>query len=459
MNREELASGLRTVVQLDAYFEELKAGAAELVARADAQQRGYFSTAEDEATRALLVSYWQSRNALFDLIMSFRRDEQLVEADRPRAFLTAFAAALILVDAARFLRDVVEPRPVVRRKLNEPDPQFGVPGGVYDTVQKSLLSARHAWHLFHAVQYFQQHQAELRRLAAGAGLAPLLAVIDRLQYRLDVPVARFAQAKLRTRADQLMRRLGRNLFGRAMYGLQKFAGSVFADKYLRYGHRPALPTAIAAQLTALLEPGDVLVVRKEYALTNYFLPGYWPHAALYLGAVDHLQQLGIQQHENVQPRWARLLESAAERSPCVLESMKDGVHIRPLASPFASDSIVVLRPQLDRGDVARALCRGFLHEGKPYDFSFDFARSDRLVCTEVVYRAYDGVGAIQLPLVRRLGRLTLSGDDLIQMALAGAHWDPAAVFAPAFAPQVMRGEAAREMIRRAAQAEAGPPPQ
>ena len=31
-------------------------------------------------------------------------------------------------------------------------------------------------------------------------------------------------------------------------------------------------------------PGDVLVVRKEYAATNYFLPGYWPHAALVIGS-------------------------------------------------------------------------------------------------------------------------------------------------------------------------------
>jgi hypothetical protein len=146
----EIAAGIRTVLQVADYFVELKASAAALAHRITAQQRGYFTPDEEDDTLALLVSYWQTRNALFDLISTMRREAGDTANPRPACFLVAFAAASILVDAARFLRETVDHRPLVRDKLNEPAPQLGVPAGVYDSIQKSLVSARHGWHLYHA---------------------------------------------------------------------------------------------------------------------------------------------------------------------------------------------------------------------------------------------------------------------------------------------------------------------
>lgn len=446
MKTEELESGLRTVVQMAAYFRELKSRAAHIAERITPQERGYFTSLEEDDTRPVLVSYWHARNALFDLITSFQDDDELDDASRREAFLIAFAAALLLVDAARFLREVVDQRPIVRSKFNEPAPQYGVPGGVYDAVQKSLVSARHGWHLYHAIHYFDDNQAELRQIGQGTAYAPLLACIDELRHRLDVSIAQFAQAKLRTRADQMLRQVGRTVIGQALYGIQKLAGSLVADKYLRYGHRPGLPSDVAEQIRKLLAPGDVLVVRKEYALTNYFLPGYWPHAALYLGDTESLVELGIQEQEHVRPRWARLLGTDSNAQGHVLESMRDGVNLRTLNSPFGSDSIVVLRPSISRQDIGRALARGFAHEGKAYDFDFDFRRADRLVCTEVVYRAFDGIGSINIPLVQRAGRPTLSGSDLVQMGISESNFTPVAVFAPLLTPGIVEGAQARSVL-------------
>ncbi len=430
MTPESIAAGIRTVTHAATYFDELKVTADALAERGEGESRGYLTPTEEDDILGLLVSYWQARNALLELITSFRRDEQLSSEDRPAAFLTAFAAALVLIDAARFLRETVEDRSIVRRKLNEPAPQFGIPAGVYDTVQHSLLGAQNAWHLYHAIRYFEEHQPQLRALAAASDLAPVMEVIDRLRHRLDVSAAQFARARLRTRASQAVRSLHQDTLGRALYGLQKLSGNLLSDQYVRRGHQPQLPVAIADRVRAMLAPGDVLVVRKEYALTNYFLPGFWPHAALYLGDAAALEQLGVGAQDHVRPRWAKLLDAASDEPRRVLEAMKDGVQIRTLGSPLASDSIVVLRPRLSSGEVAQALARVLAHEGKSYDFDFDFRRSDRLVCTEVVYRAYDGVGPMRLPLVRRAGRPTLSGGDLIGMALERRHFHPMAVFIP-----------------------------
>jgi hypothetical protein len=273
-----------------------------------------------------------------------------------------------------------------------------------------------------------------------------------LRDRLDVSVVQFTRARLKLRGGQA-RRLAVGMVGRALYGLQKLVSSMMADVFVRPGHRPCLPDSVAGVLREILAPGDVLVVRKEYALTNYFLPGYWPHAALYLGDAGQLQQLGIADHPSVRPRWGQLTAEQPDSPGRVLEAMKDGVRIRPLASPFGADSVVVLRPRLEEAEIAVALSHGLAHEGKPYDFNFDFTRSDRLVCTEVVYRAYEGVGPIRLELTRRAGRLTLAGSDLVAEGRRRRQFEPVALFAPAFAEGVQSGAAAVKIIETAQEIE------
>jgi hypothetical protein len=182
-------------------------------------------------------------------------------------------------------------------------------------------------------------------------------------------------------------------------------------------------------------------------MTNYFLPGYWPHAALFLGEPAALERLGIHEHPEVRSRWGRMLAADADERRRVLEALKDGVRIRSLRSPFGSDAIAAIRPQLATRDIAQALARGMFHEGKSYDFDFDFTRSDRLVCTEVVYRSYEGIGGVRFELSRRAGRLTLAAEDLLRMALDRNVFEPLAVFAPTRAAHLLRGCAAEEALR------------
>ena len=98
----------------------------------------------------------------------------------------AYAAASVLVDAARFLRDITEGRPVVRRKLNQPVPSFGVPGGTYDLVQSSLISGRNAWHLFHAIQYFDANRHGLETYARRHHLSEVFQIASELRPRLEI---------------------------------------------------------------------------------------------------------------------------------------------------------------------------------------------------------------------------------------------------------------------------------
>ena len=439
---------LRAVVHLAATLESLKSQANLLVESISTEEQGHFTPDQEYQVLSLLIVYWQSRNALLELVTSLRRDEELYGPEGERTFLIAFAAALILVDAARFLRETVEGRPIVKRKLNEPNIEFGIPAGVYDTVQKSLTSNRHAWHLYHAIEYYRRHEGSLlSRVEQESALQPLIDIIQRLKHRLDVSLTQFAGVQLRGRISQVTEGLRDKILGRAIYGLQKLGGLAVANRYVKQGHKPGLPTDIQEQFRQLLRPGDVIATRKEYALTNYFLPGYWPHVAVYLGNVEQTELLGIARQPSFLQHQLPGSVDATEQS-FVLESMKDGVLVRSLASPFASDSISILRPQMELPVIGQSLVRGLEHAGKSYDFSFDFSRSDQLVCTEVVYRSYDGMGQMKFSLVKRAGRMTLSGNDLVEMALNSQCLDVAAVYAPMFHPSLCTGQEATSLARR-----------
>jgi hypothetical protein len=465
MNREQLTAAADTVVQLADFMQELQAQSLAIFDPGDVTARGYIRPSKEIVVRQLQVSYWKARCALFELVWDVWQNVKRIDRATPEQFLIALAAAAVLVDAARFLREQFHRVPVIRRKLDEPDPVHGIPPRIYDEIQKSLTSPYNAWHLWQATRYYDTHRNALLESAIANGLEPLVAIIDRLRDRLRPSVWLYLRTRLRVRGRWAMRRVGRDFLGRALYGVQTAIGCGIAEVFVRPGHLPSLPREIRAELVQLLRPGDVLVVRKEFAATNYFLPGYWPHAALYLGKASDFTTCRIADHEHVQPRIVKVsgvtpltgvlmpndnhFASDGAEHPCVLEAMKDGVKIRSVNSPFNSDSVVVLRPKLEVEQIGCALAQAMMHEGKAYDFDFNFCMSHRLVCTEVVYRAFEGVAGVQFDLKRHVGRFALSAADLLQMALADRHFSLIAVYSPAHSPTVQSGTAAAAIVSRA----------
>ena len=446
MQFEDIHSDARAVRYTAEFFEELKQSAARLINNGRASERGYFTPSEDEEVRHLLVSYWQSRNALIEVVTSYKDYARLPDDLVQSGFLVSFAGALILIDAARFLREGVHKRSVVREKLNEPEPSFGIPKGVYDRIQRSLTNPVHVWHLYHASRFFEEHEDELKTVARDHDLETVLEIVLRLRQRLQISVSKYSVTRLRTRVHQMVTIVRKDLFKRAMYGLQKTVSRLLSDKYLLLGHEPQIPEKIQMDFEPLLKPGDVLVNRKEHALTNYFLPGFWPHALLYIGNDHQLNEMGIAEQADVKSRWQQVVSCSDSGRGCVIESLKDGVRIRSMESPFRSDSLLILRPRISKRLIADAIGRVFSHDGKPYDFDFDFSRSDRLVCTEVIYRAYEGVGGMAFQLTSRAGRLNLSAEDIIRMSLKNDWFDPIAVYCSGHSSQIVVGDPAKDAI-------------
>ncbi len=449
MSSTELLNMAESVVELARYLDELKGHALTAPATGAIIQRGFLNPEEELALRQLQISYWQSRNALLEIIYSVGTNvpQQGPEPgdQQHQSFLIAFAAAALLVDAARFLRERFHRAEPICRKLDEPDPAHGIPACMYETVQRSLTRPSHAWHLSQARRFYQRERAMLVAALPQNPWAALVDLIDQRIDRLRPHWWTYLRTLLRVRGRKVARQVGKDVFGQGIYQIQRFVSSLLSELSIKPGHQPGIPQEIYEEILSQIQPGDIYVVRKENAVTNYFLPGYWPHAALHVGTGKQLSDLAI----DTDPAVAAQSDHFAEaEQPSVLEALKDGVRLRSLDSPLASDSIVLLRPRLSSQEIGQALVRAFAHEGKPYDFDFDFTCSHRLVCTEVVYRAYDGIGSMHFELQRHVGRLALGAEQLLSMALEGDSLQLLLVYSPEDDARLLTGAEAAAVLRR-----------
>lgn len=86
-------------MDITVHFEHLKQVAASLFEKASAGKRGYFTPSEDEKVRQLLISYWQSRNALIELVVTLHRTSELTDTtgtlSRPQSQRERAAAFIV----------------------------------------------------------------------------------------------------------------------------------------------------------------------------------------------------------------------------------------------------------------------------------------------------------------------------------------------------------------------------
>jgi len=384
-------------------------------------ERGYYSQEDQDTIHRLLLTYLNLRTALVRTVWIYRgaHDDPSPGPFEARAFLLAYASAGALLEKAEVVVTAFAASEEARRRLNEGDSSWGIPPGTYDRLLGSLANAAVVAELESASARFE----ELRVSGLPSGEAPwrhlveagarARSVIDRAAERVGEHKMQLAMSDLRSRAAD------------STYLAQRLVATWIGDFRLktRPDHRGLISSRQVDDLRAILQPGDILLERRNWFMSNAFLPGFWPHAAVYLGDAGALEALGVPGDPRVARWWRTYLGGDELGDPyAVIEAVSEGVIFTSLEhSVGQADAVAVLRPRLTDSQRREGLARAFSHHGKPYDFEFDFFSTDRLVCTEVVYRAYDGM--IEFPLVEILGRRALPAVGLAQLYADTRHRD------------------------------------
>jgi hypothetical protein len=140
---------------------------------------------------------------------------------------------------------------------------------------------------------------------------------------------------------------------------------------------------INSKILSKLKPGDIILTRKEWQLSNLGIPGYWTHALLYTGK---LEELSLDTQKIIQDKSPLIAKQMAKKS--ILESTSKGVHLSKLTKALKSDSLVILRTKLNQEELESVILEALKHYGKPYDYELDFIHNHSLICSELIYKSF-----------------------------------------------------------------------
>jgi hypothetical protein len=175
---------------------------------------------------------------------------------------------------------------------------------------------------------------------------------------------------------------------------------------------PFITQAQLAKVRQRLEPGDLIFERREWALTNVGLPGFWPHVAMYVGSpVERRRALGADSETKLRAQNPPAYDTNWSQAT-IVEALGEGVITSTFERSAHADSVAIVRPKVAPDKKAVAIARAFQYVGVPYDFEFDFATDNRIVCTELVYKSYEG--ALELPVMRLAGRSVTPANDYVR---------------------------------------------
>ena len=414
----QLQADCESLRELVAGLDRLELQLDDARATIQARRRGYFTPDEDDRVRQMLLAYRNYRRALYEIIERYAGYEEMAEpAHRLRGFMVAFAAALTLSAKSLRLIQAYEHEPLIRQKLNEPEAKFELESGFFDEILSAYSSPQNYRLLVRANRFWrgQRRTIQQLKLADTPDWASLCGVI---RHQRAVMHQRFRMVLwLRLRHDwRTLWRMTLKPVQQTRYGLQALLGGTFAALRTTRHYEPGIDTTVLEHLRGVLCPGDVLLVRTERKVTTALLPGFWAHAALYVGGQRDLTALGLQTLPQVRKHWDAIPPDGG-RFGHVIEAINPRVLITPLERSLCADHVVVLRPNVSEPELAAALAEAFSHVGKPYDFEFDFNVTSRIVCTELIYRSFHRRAGIEFSLIKRLGRYTLSGDDIMHQFL------------------------------------------
>ena len=382
----------------------------------------YLTPGHDERIKQWFTKFLSLRESLWEIIDEVHEQaainiNDIKTDDEYRLFIIGFTAACQVVRLDRLLLDRVAAHTFIQRKLNEEIPENNVEPKQYTAIFEAFVNVGNAHKILQAIRFLDRKRRKIGNLLDDEWVGCFVRGLPKYRSYLDEHKRNYFKRSI-DYFQHALRRRGARIKQQSQFRFLEVSGRVLSECVNKTNK--LVTDEVREQLRGYLKPGDVFITRHNYALTNLFFPGFWPHSSMYIGNESERDALGIEVPIHIREKWRGKV--------CTFEALKDGVLLRSLEQTLAVDGFVVVRPTVSQTGIKRAIERVLVHEGKKYNFDFDFFRSDRLVCTELIYRAYDEIEHMKIELKERAGRPTLSAEDLCDLAIDTDMFDAIAIF-------------------------------
>jgi len=359
--------------------------------------------------------YLNWREALYHLTFKHlpkltRPDIPYREQDRLRGIGISLLGALTLYGNAQELEKQILIVPEIRKLLNEGNPDRGIPVNFWDEVIREFTKIKHRNLFEEGLWKFEELYNAQEQLFLGSNrfLAYVQAELDENPTVQAVRGQTFFDSLvsgLQFQAEGVWDFFG-GIFKGVEYHSTKMFVNIMSMFELREGKLYRDPQW-EELIKARLHPGDILLEKSPFRLTERLVPGYFAHAALYLGTEEDLRQLDLLSFPHVQEHLSDVSEDKT-----IAEALRDGTQLNSLKKFLDIDDLVILRPKTSRippEDIREAIRLAFSHIGKKYDFNFDTNSWDSVTCSEMIFHSYL---RIQWPYGKVLNSFTIAPDDI-----------------------------------------------
>jgi uncharacterized protein YycO len=353
------------------------------------------------------------RDQLFDQALRhrsalYRVDDGITDMERLEEIIIAMSAAVTLFENHVATQEAFDSQPVLRNKLNEGYPEFGIAPDYYASSTSRAANPEYRKAMRDAIQYFSDHRGAIEQRM------PYTPESVRLLYAHIVKSPILRQMPGSDVFQEIVVLPGRTItgffdfseheLGRLKFTTSKVVGNTMGMVRWRTGKYKDDPAMLQTML-AHLQPGDILMEKSPFTLTDKTIPGHFGHAAIYVGSIDQLRALDALDLPMVQKNLDRI--ASGQR---VVEALRSGVQLDRLEDFMNIDDVAILRPKtLSAEDRKQAVNLALGNLGKAYDFNFDVNTTDKIVCSELVYLVYPQIDFVTQ---RVMGSFAVTPDDI-----------------------------------------------
>ncbi len=418
----------RAIARLDRALSDAEAQASVL----SAEKVDDLSAQDREMIRTLWWSAFEPLVAIDDIKERYEHWYGIDYVKHPdlhaSAYTLTFSGLCAQVRAGHRLVELVADRKLAQKLFDEAMPELGLPRGTFSALRDRFARSRDYAAIPVGAEWYDRWIAShlpdgsRPKLLVDAVRGPALGTV-----------------RLGTVPESLENKeeIVRGWAFRRWFPVQKGAATWFGDTRVAPQERRLVSDAQVEELGRHLRPGDILLERRNWYLSNIGLPGFWPHAALYVGTQDEVRKT-FDGDEGVRAKFGSFSEHLARSRPAawhalgqrdaeghpnvVVEAVSEGVTATSLQHSCGADYVAALRPKLDTLTLAHAVDRALSYFGRPYDFDFDFATDDEVVCSELVVKAFEsgdgGTPKLAVPFVTVAGRRAVPPTEIVRLFAA-----------------------------------------